>query len=54
MFGIRKIFYVFLNKSLLLIIKAAFIWSKIQKNTDIVKYYYNFKMFFSVLIYFKI
>ncbi len=32
-------FLCFLKKYLLL--KAAFIWSKIKKNSNIVKYYYN-------------
>ncbi len=41
-FGLSKIFYVFLMESLMLI-KAVFIWSKIQqKKSNIVKYYCNF------------
>ncbi len=35
-----QLLYLFLNKSLVLT-KAAFIWSKIQLNRNIVKYYYN-------------
>ncbi len=38
----------------LMLIKPAFIWSKIQKNYNIVKYYYNLKECLSILIYFKI
>ncbi len=37
----------------LMLIKPAFIWSKIQKNCNIVKYY-NLKERFSILMYFKI
>ncbi len=38
----------------LMLIKPAFICSKIQKNCNIVKYYYNLKEYLSILIYFKI
>ncbi len=33
--------------------KAAFIWSKIQQNSNSVYYYYNLKELFSILIYFE-
>jgi len=32
---------------------VAFISSKMQKNSNIVKYYYNLNELFSILIYFK-
>ncbi len=46
-------FLLFLKKFFMLI-KAAFIWSKIQKKGNILKYYCNLKYQFSILIYFKI
>ncbi len=36
-----------------MLIKAAFIWSKIQKIIYIVKYYYDVKQRSSILIYIK-
>ncbi len=32
--------------------KAAFVWSKYSKNNNIVKYYCNFKLFFSILLFY--
>ncbi len=34
--------------------KATFIWYKYSKNSNILKYYYNFKQLFSIWMYFKI
>ncbi len=48
--GLVRFFYIFERSRLLT--KAAFIWSKIQKNRNIVKYY-NLKELFSILVYFN-
>ncbi len=43
----------FLRKPIFILTKAAFIWSKYSKNSNFVKYYYNFKITF-LFIYFKL
>ncbi len=46
--GVSKIFHV---SEWIMLTKAAFIWSKTVKS-NILKYYYNFKQLFYILIYF--
>ncbi len=45
-------FNIFWKKSLMLT-KAVYLIAKQQQKTDVVKYYYNLKQLYSILIYFS-
>ncbi len=53
MFWVNKIFILFFKRSLLCSLSLHFFDLKYHENSNVVKYYYNLKRLFSILIFFK-